>query len=95
MKEFFDKVTVFQGHYSSIDEIAHYYGIKDFEMLSSEECSNYSSKEFSVKPEFDEIDWMERLSRKDGFMFCTILILNRACFDGLIESGSYIIDCSW
>lgn len=38
-----------------------------------------------IKAEYEELN----------FMYCTNLFLHLLCAEGLIEPGTYIIDCTW
>lgn len=89
----FKEKTIFEGNYSDVEEIAWQYGIKNYEMLEGEECSNSTYKRCTVFPIFSQKEWDSAVER--NFKFCFEILLNRACYDHRIQPGEYFIDCSW
>lgn len=90
-----EKVVVFKASEEEILELVNkHFGTNADSIVALEELGN----EFwvvNVSPyEHDLTDFIN-LKNKDIEKYCIRDALDRMCFDGVLEAGEYIIDCTW
>ena len=90
---------IFDVYYSDLERfIQHVYGI-EYEILCGEECSNGTSKHYTLKKDekidsYDQRDFDKFLAGK-SVSFVLRTLMTDMCNRGLIEPGTYYVDCSW
>jgi len=95
--------TVHQVDYSDFEEfVKSIYG-GDYDFVSTEECGNDSSHQFSVskdfierfhKSEYHQKD-MDRIRKGDYPGYCNGALFNTLFLDGHIEEGNYVVNVCW
>lgn len=96
----FKEEKVFRVDYKDLDKLINkVYGLKDFEVVATEEASNDSTLSFggisSRKQDEYDLEMLNNFKQGINRRFCTHVILNDLCIQGIIPPGDYIVDVCW
>jgi hypothetical protein len=93
-----EKITAIRTDNSEVEKLLKEHYNIDWEIVPAEELSNGTSLDYDIDAEpLSEYDLkaFEEIKAGGFRRYQTRMLMNKLCIDGYIESGNYIIDCSW
>jgi len=86
--------TIIKVDYSEVEKaINEHYGFNDYSLASAEEISNGVSLEWDIDGEVDDYAAKEVANRTESYY--TRAYMNDLARQGIIPTGTYLIDVSW
>jgi hypothetical protein len=96
------KIMVYEVSYKDVEEFLRScfpWLDKDFSIITNEEWSNDSDHTFVVRKQLSdyEINQINRIKNGESRfeMYSTGTLLNKACADGFLKPGEYLITVCW